>query len=119
MKQYKILYLFSILFVVIFPLEAFASCDNYPLPGVKLIEEEDKYKIISTYEKSYKIEQARDFSIKVAGIKAQSEIYKFLGVNQNNVKLKLLKIGQCVTSGEFVRVSYGTKVDKDKYEKFN
>ena len=119
MKKNKISYIFSILFAVIFPLEAFASCENAPLPGVKLIDEEDQYKIISTYEKSYKIERAEEFSIKVAEIKAKSEIYKFLGVNQNEIKLQLFKLGQCVTSGEFVRVSYGTKIDKDKFEKLN
>ena len=118
MSQNKISYICSLLFTVIFPLEAFASCENAPLPGVKLIVEEDKYKIISTYEKSYNNERKLDFSIKVAELKAQSEIYKYLGINQNENTLKLLKLGQCVTSGEFVRVSYGTKIDKDKYEKF-
>ena len=120
MKQNKILYIISLLFAVIFPLEAFASCENAPLPGVKLTVEEDKYKIISTYEKREMSTNARkiDFSIKVAEFNAKSEIYKFLGINQNETKLPLFKLGQCVTLGEFVRVSYGTRIDKDEYKSF-
>ena len=123
MIQNKILIYICYLFTVIFPVDAFASCENAPLQGVKLISEEKHYKIISTYEESYKIKieepEIRNFAIKVAEIKAQSEIYKLLGVNQNEIKIKLFKLGQCVTPGEFVRVSYGTKIDKDKFEKLN
>ena len=120
MNHNKISYICFFLFTVIFPLKSFASCENAPLPGVKLTVEEDKYKIISTYEKKEISTNHRkvEFSIKVAEFKAQSEIYKFLGINQNETKLPLFKLGQCVTLGEFVRVSYGTKIDKDEYKSF-
>ena len=120
MNRNKISYIFSLLFTVIFPLEAFASCENAPLPGVKFTVEEDKYKIISTYEKRERSTNANkiNFSIKVAELKAQSEIYKFLGIDQNETALPLFKLGECVTLGEFVRVSYGTRIDKDKYKSF-
>tara|TARA_Y100000589_G_scaffold297192_1_gene304812 strand:+ start:607 stop:966 length:360 start_codon:yes stop_codon:yes gene_type:complete len=118
MNQNKISYICFLLFTVIFPLEAFASCENAPLPGVKLIVEEEKYKIISTYQKIYNNERELDSLIKVAEYKAQSEIYKFLGIDQNENTLQLFKLGQCYTSGEFVRVSYGTRIDKDKYKIF-
>ena len=121
MNQNKISYIFSLLLTIIFPLEVFASCENTPLPGVKLIVEEDKYKIISTYENKQMSTDADliNYSLKVAEFKAQSKIYKFLGINQNETTLPLFKLGECVTLGKFVRVSYGTRIDKDKYKVFN
>ena len=121
MNRNKISYIFSLLFTVIFPLEAFASCENAPLPGVKLTVEEDKYKIISTYENRQMSTDADliNYSLRVAEFKAQSEIYKFLGINRNETTLPLFKLGECVTLGKFVRVSYGTSIDKDKYKVYN
>tara|TARA_B100000085_G_C18505741_1_gene497455 strand:+ start:867 stop:1220 length:354 start_codon:yes stop_codon:yes gene_type:complete len=117
MNRNKISYIFSLLFTVLFPLEAFASCDNSPDNGLFIKKDENKKSLISTFQINFESEDQIYKALRMAENKARfalANAYKKLNkIETASVIVPgMMKTGECYDEkGSFVKVTLETSLD--------
>ena len=112
MNKNKISYTLILFSTFIFPLKAFASCDNFTDSGVFIKENDNKKSLISTSQINLQSEDEIFKSLRMAGIKAKfalANAYKKLNKLETASVLVpgMMKTGQCYDEkGSFVKVTY-------------
>ena len=106
-----------LLVTFIFPLKAFASCDNSPNNGLFIKKDDNKKFLISTFQINFQSEDQIYKALRMAENKARfalaNEYKKLNKLETASVIVPgIMKIGQCYDEkGSFVKVTLKTSLD--------
>ena len=117
MNKNKIAHKIILLLTFIFPLKAFASCDNSPKNGLFIKKDDNKKILISTFQINFQSEDQIYKALRMAENKARfalaNEYKKLNKLETASVIVPgIMKIGQCYDEkGSFVKVTLKTSLD--------
>ena len=117
MNKNKISHTIILLLTFIFPLKAFASCDNSPDNGLFIKKDDNKKSLISTFQINFQSEDQIYEALTMAENKARfalaNEYKKLNKLETASVIVPgIMKTGQCYDEkGSFVRVTLETSLD--------
>ena len=121
MSKNKITSLIILFLTFIFPLNAFASCKNSPETGLFIITEDNKKKLISTYQINFQSDDLITDDLIYRAIRMAENKATFRLVNgynklkkiesQSSIVSGLMKSGQCYEKGKFVKVTFEKALD--------